>query len=132
MSDLPADPDQEQPDEEEAPPNAADPKSYKRAVRSRRQQQTEEREFLGKIMSSQVGRRWMWGLLTDCRTFEDIFAYGPNGFPDPQQTSFYRGQQQIGQRLWRTLMGQVPELAQQMHAEHDREAHAVTRATREG
>ncbi len=88
-------------------------------MRGRRQQQREDRDFEKALLSSQVGRRWIWGLLTDCRTFEDIFAFGPNGFPDPQQTIFYQGQKAIGQRLWRKLLGGEPKLVQQMHAEHD-------------
>lgn len=107
------------PSEDEAPPNAADPKQYARAVRGRRQQQREERDFELGLLGSQVGRRWVWGLLTDCRTFDDIFAFGPNGFPDPHQTSFCQGQKAIGQRLWRKLLGSAPELVEQMHREHD-------------
>lgn len=126
MSDL-SENSAEAPDEGESPPNAADPKHYAKAVRSRRQQQREDREFWQRLLASAVGRRVVWGLLTDCRTFDDVFAFGPNGFPDPQQTSFYRGQQQIGQRLWRTLLGYAPELVQQMHKEHDPQLPRVKR-----
>lgn len=107
------------PAEDDAPPNAADPKQYARAVRNQRQQAREAAEFWVNVLRSRLGRRIMWGLLTDCRTFEDVFAFGPNGFPDAQQTSFYRGQQQIGQRLWRTWLALAPAETMLMHREHD-------------
>lgn len=117
----------ERPDDEDAPPNAADPAQYKKAVRGRRQQQRDDADWWRRTLASQQGRRIVWGLLTDCRTFEDVFAYGPNGFPDPHHSMFCRGQQQIGQRLLRTLMGYAPELVLQMHREHDP---AIPRAKR--
>ena len=97
-------------------------------MRRRNLGKRQERDWWTRQLQSQLGRQIIWGLLSDLRTFDPgVFGIGANGAPDQYQTSFYRGQQEFGLRLYRTLIGYAPEHVVQMHREHDGEVRAVAK-----
>lgn len=61
------------------------------------------RKFWSEAMRHPVGQRVLWQLLADLHTFEERFACGPNGFPQPEATWFHAGEQAVGLRLYRSL-----------------------------
>jgi hypothetical protein len=67
------------------------------------------RLFWQQVFAHPVGRREMWAILQSAHTFEERFACGPNGFPQPEATWFEAGVQSFGQRLQRTWMAKQPE-----------------------
>jgi hypothetical protein len=58
--------------------------------------------FWHDVFSTPVGRREMWKLLQSASTFEERFACGPNGFPQPEATWFNAGEQSLGLRMYLT------------------------------
>lgn len=90
--------------------------SKKRRVERERK---EGEEFWRKALNTFVGRREIWRLLTDARTFEERFASGPNGFPNSQATDYYRGERDFGLRLYQKLLVIDLEHVSQMHIEND-------------
>jgi hypothetical protein len=84
-------------------PNTEDVGSH-RGIRNRKKRLEHERkqaeEFWRAIFANPIGRREMWGILQACHTFEERFACGPTGFPQPEATWFEAGQQSFGQRLY--------------------------------
>lgn len=106
--------------------DAANPSDIKkresRAKRDRRQAQ----EFWQSVFSDPVGRREIWRILESAHTFEERFACGPNGFPQPEATWFHAGEQALGQRLHDSLQIMCFEGVYLMRCEHDsRFAHAL-------
>lgn len=123
MSDA-IDPDIEEEDDGEEQPvdenlNAADPKAF----RERRRKADIDREnaeaFWQRVFSDPIGRREMWGILTDAHAFEERFACGPNGFPQTEATWFQAGEQALGLRLYLSWQRIAPEGVLLMHQEND-------------
>lgn len=84
-----------------------DASSVKQLRKSKRNAVTKEQEsvaFWKMVLSTDVGCREIWGILEAAHTFAPVFANGPVGFPDPLATWFQAGQQDLGQRLWKTLL----------------------------
>ncbi|HQT65359.1 MAG TPA: hypothetical protein PLO16_12685 [Acidocella sp.] len=75
--------------------------------------------FWHRVFADPVGRAEMWKLLTACHTFEERFACGPSGFPQPEATWFHAGEQSIGLRLYQTWLRLDPIAVMQMQTEHD-------------
>lgn len=76
--------------------------------------------FWRSCLASAIGRRVLWDLLNNqCHIFEDRFACGPNGFPQPQATWFHAGENAIGMRLYRTLLRNDIHGVTLMHREND-------------
>jgi hypothetical protein len=85
-------------------------------------QQIKDREsdrFWKSVFSDPVGRREMWLFLEAAKPFEERFACGPNGFPQPEATWFNAGQQSLGLRIYQTWLNKFPELVMQMQREND-------------
>lgn len=100
-------------------PNAAEPTSIKRQRKERQRVEDRTTETWKIILSDARGREVMWRLLNDAHTFDERFACGPNGFPQPEATWFHAGEQAFGQRLYRTL-GRIDRAAVLlMHDEND-------------
>lgn len=99
--------------------DAASPRKVNRKRREKDRQEVESKEFWRGVFASPVGRREMWKLLQDAHTFEERFACGPNGFPQPEATWFQAGEQSLGQRIYRTFARDHLEGVLQMHHEND-------------
>lgn len=75
-------------------------------------QEREAQRFWDLVFSTRPGRREMWKLLRDCAAFEDKFACGPNGFPQPDASWFHAGVASWGQRMSQTwLINHTAEFA---------------------
>jgi hypothetical protein len=78
------------------------------------------REFWSRSLRDPVGGRILWNMLRDLHTFEDeLFACGPNGFPNPGATDHARGQRDFGLRLYRTLVKFDREAVFALHDQFD-------------
>lgn len=104
---------------EDAPPNAADPVAYKRQRQSQRRRRKEAVEFWGAVFANPVGRREMWAILEEAHAFEERFACGPNGYPQPDATWLNAGEQRFGFRLFRSWLRVCPDGVMLMIREHD-------------
>lgn len=96
----------EEPEDEPLPEttNLTDPASVRRS-RDRAKREEQERHSLWRsILANKVGRREVWRLLMEARTFNTDFACGPNGFPQPEATWHNLGRQQWGLRLYQDLL----------------------------
>lgn len=122
MSDDPETPEGEPSDEGEGATemvNAAEPRSLKRARTKAKLREEEAADFWRRALGSEVGRRELWGVLQSAHAFEERFACGPNGFPQPEATWFEAGQQALGFRLYRSWMRLAPEGVTLMMTEND-------------
>lgn len=104
---------------EQETPNAADPEQQKRIRRRDKRELAEGDEFWGAVLAAPVGRREIWRLLTSLHTFEDRFAVGPNGFPQTEATWFQAGEKASGMRLYLSLLRIDHAAVHLMHTEHD-------------
>lgn len=75
------------------------------------------RAGLVSLMQRDWFRAWLWGLLVEFHTFEDVIAASPTGFPDPHATQFYLGKRSAGWRLWTLFDDLSPDLASLMRRE---------------
>jgi hypothetical protein len=80
---------------------------------------TEVQTEYRRLLSTAIGRRLIWELLQTCHTFEQRFANGPNGFPQPDATWFHAGEQSVGLRLYQSLMRIDRAAVFVMHDEND-------------
>ena len=107
------------PEEEAETPSTVDPNANNK-IRDRQKREADEaKRFWSAMLAHPVGRREIWRLLRDCHTFEERFACGPNGFPQPEATWFEAGQQAFGQRLFQSLILMDREATFHMMDEHD-------------
>ena len=106
-------------DEFDATPSAADPVARARKENAVELERRETEEFWKAVFASPVGRREVWQLLQSCHTFEERFACGPNGFPQPEATWFHAGEQSFGLRLYQKLMRLDRAGLGIMHDEYD-------------
>ena len=87
---------------EERTVDASSKQSLRKRERKRDRALREKDIFWKQVFSSEVGRREMFDILTQCHAFEERFACGPNGFPQPEATWFHAGEQAVGQRLFQS------------------------------
>jgi len=112
-------------DEEEAAP-AEQPTVDAGSASNLRKRQTRaivEREkvrrFWSSVLRDETGRKVVWQLLADLHTFEERFACGPSGFPQPEATWFHAGEQAVGLRLYKSLALYDREALFTMHDLYD-------------
>lgn len=105
--------------EETVPNSAVDEGQRKRRETKKQRMAREDREFIRKVMSLEVGRRVMWSILSIAHPFETIFAAGAAGVPDPYATFHHNGEQQLGLRLFQSWFMQAPEETMLMLREND-------------
>ncbi len=116
--DLELDPADLPPSEQETV--SADNPETERKRRTRIKREFDEAvTFWQSALSTEIGRREIWKLLSEAHTFEDRFACGPNGFPQVEATWFQAGEKAFGQRLWLTLQRYDLDAVLAMHREHD-------------
>lgn len=99
--------------------SAVDPERKRRRESKKARKEREDREFFRFIVSSEVGRRFMWSILREAHTFETMFPAGPVGFPDPNAVWFQAGKQDLGQRLYQTWHAKAPGEVMSMLIEND-------------
>ncbi len=129
MNDVPTEPDDDADDGTEqgdllASQQPTDDASNLQTVRGKRQKQLQSNAeiiiFWRSLLSQAIGRKVLWDFLNNqCHIFEDRFACGPNGFPDPQATWFHAGAKSVGERLYRTLLRTDLDNVHLMHREYD-------------
>ncbi|SDD94849.1 hypothetical protein SAMN05216337_1017127 [Bradyrhizobium brasilense] len=124
MSDEPDEPDDvvepDAPDGgEQANDDAASPKQHENKRRRIAREKQEALDFWRAVFASEVGRREMFALLQSAHTFEERFACGPNGFPQPEATWFQAGEQAFGQRLYQSWARDHRAAVLLMHDEND-------------
>lgn len=84
--------------------DAADPEQVrKRRVRTRLEAR-KGASFWIMVLSTATGRHEVWRIIASCGTFEERFACGPNGFPQPEATWFQAGEKSFGQRFFKMLL----------------------------
>lgn len=109
MSDDPEDSLPPQPDEQSGAVNAADPVAIKRVRRRIKKAEDDAGEFWREVFSTPIGRREMWGILASGGAFDERFATGPNGFPQPEATWCQAGEQRLAFRLYLSWMKLCPD-----------------------
>lgn len=116
------DDDADPPDAEQAEQlfDAGEPAQVKKRESKSKLRQRQSDAWWAKLLADPVGRREMWGIVqTECHAFDERFACGPNGFPQPEATWFEAGRQSIGQRIYQTMFMRDPAGTMLMLAEND-------------
>ncbi len=100
-------------------PNVVDEKAIRKRRLTQKQAERQDNDWILGTLRSEVGRRFLWNLLSACHTFDERFACGPNGFPQPEATWFEAGQQAFGLRLYHSWLRVDPLAISAMHRECD-------------
>lgn len=116
--DPPDDPDDELPSEQPTV-DAASREGVRKQERRQDREEREATEFWRTVFADPVGRREMWRLLRDLHPFEERFACGPSGFPQPEATWFEAGKQAVGLHLYHHWTRVAREGVLMMLDEHD-------------
>lgn len=77
----------------------------------------ESTEFWQTVFSMEAGRREMFAILGHLHTFEQPFAVGPNGFPQPEASWARFGAQAAGLALYHRWLRANPEAVNLMYLE---------------
>lgn len=115
-------PDQDQPEplETEQPTvDAGDPRKVRKRKVTQQILEREEERFWRGVFESEIGRRCMWKLVVAGHPFEERFACGPNGFPQPEATWFHAGEQALALRMYQSWFAKFPAEVSKMLMEHD-------------
>lgn len=108
-----------QPIDERDVVDASSPEGVRKAGKEAKRKKERGRDFWKAVLSDTVGRAEIWRLLTEAHTFEERFACGPGGFPQPEATWFHAGEQSFGMRFYQTLLLTDVDAVKLMHTEHD-------------
>jgi hypothetical protein len=119
--DLPSDDPEDDAAPTEQPTTDASKTSTARKQRVKALSEWEKaRDFWSRSLRDPAGGLILWGMLRDLHVFEDeLFACGPNGFPQPGATEHARGQRDFGLRLYRTLIKFDREAVFALHDQFD-------------
>lgn len=74
-------------------------------------------EFWHAVFATDTGRREMFAILGALNTFEQPFAVGPNGFPQPEASWARFGAQAAGLSLYHRWLRAHPEAVNLMYLE---------------
>lgn len=99
--------------------SASDPKRMKAQRKRQARTKNQGEEFWKAAISTETGRREIFDLLRQAGTFEERFACGPNGFPQPEATWFNAGQKAFGERFYLSLARIDRAAVLAMHDEND-------------
>lgn len=99
--------------------DVASAKKVRKRALSLKQKAAEEERFLRGILSDEIGRRVLWGILQAGHPFDTKFAAGPAGFPDQNATWMHHGEQQLGLGLYHKWLIIDPQSVFLMLAEND-------------
>lgn len=83
--------------------NVADKEQIKDATRKEKDRRKEEVADLKFILSTVQGKRFLWRLLEQCKTFESVFS------PESMRMSYSAGRQDLGHYLMAEIMDAEPE-----------------------
>ena len=103
MSDTPDEDREDRPQDLPEQQSAVDPKEAKKRINRKKLQAREDADFVQRMLADPAGRRFIWGLLQDAGTFDNRYGFGPYGHPNPEATSRFAGQQELGMRLYLKL-----------------------------
>ena len=106
-------------DDTPADSSAADSRAYTRKLNDLERLEADRHAFWKEAFGNPFVRQEMWGILADAHTFEERFACGPNGFPQPEATWFHAGEQAFGLRLFLRWQQLDPDGVRLMLMEHD-------------
>jgi hypothetical protein len=73
--------------------NAADEQQVKRAARKEADVKRQNKADLRHVLGTEPGRRLIWRILGQCRTFESVFA------ANPAEAGYRSGQQDVGHAI---------------------------------
>lgn len=108
-----ADEDDDQPQDrpELLPPqvDAANPAETRRRKDKAAHERRELAEFLHAALRHPAGRRLLWDVLASAGTFEERYGFGPSGAPNPEASWSYRGQKDLGLRIYHGWAAMDPE-----------------------
>jgi hypothetical protein len=113
--------DRDPPDDDAPSPDSFDASDAAQVRRRRRtaiMREAQKREFVGRILSDDVGRRFFWEFLSDAHVFDERFGVAGSG-NCPEASWYYRGEREIGLQLLRRFMAWQPHLAAIMLAENE-------------
>ena len=88
--------------------DAADPDAVKAAQDRAKHLAYEALLFWRGVFSERAGRAEMWKILNEAGAFDERFACGPGGFPQPEATWFNAGQKSFALRLYHTWLRVEP------------------------
>lgn len=111
-------PETERPAETTGAVNVADPSSIRRVRRKKQSEEDQQLEFWTELLSTPLGRREMWGILDSGHAFQERFATGPNGFPQPEASWCEAGEQRLAFRLYLSWLRLAPDGVQLMLREN--------------
>lgn len=100
-------------------PNAADPQALVRAKQIAAFTSAQRADFWKRALADPIGRTVLWEVLASMHAFEARFGTTPAGFPSPEATWFYAGEQAAGWRLYDALRKADFAGVHVMHLEHD-------------
>lgn len=80
--------------------NIVDSDEEKRRAEVHAELKREDNRYLKRMLAHPVGRRLLWSILDAAGTFEDRYGFGPNGHPHSEATWAFRGQKDLGLRLY--------------------------------
>jgi hypothetical protein len=106
--------------------NAADRKSVKERERQEKSAAERDQQDLINVLSTESGRRFVWGLLTETRVYQEV--YDPSG----QKMAYNAGMRAVGLRLLGLCMtaDAAATLAMQIEQADPDERRRVTLALR--
>lgn len=71
----------------------------------------QDRRVVMELLSTTIGRNWMWTLLEQCHMLSTSFS------EEPTVMAFREGERNIGLRLWSQIQQDAPDLLLKMLAE---------------
>lgn len=92
--------------------NASDPKQVKKAETKERLGQRQQDDDLRWVMSTPAGRRFLWSMMSDCKTFAPVWE-------SSARIHYNAGQQDIGMGIFRNIMRLEPETFLKMKREQE-------------
>ncbi len=102
--------------------DAGDPVAVRKRETKAQAAKRQADDFWRGLFSTEIGRRELWKLITDqCHAFDERFACGPSGFPQPEATWFQAGQQSLGLRLYQSWLYLNPQGVFLMMAENNKD-----------
>lgn len=93
------------PDFSEPSFNAGDPEQVHLRKRQAGRKKKEQSDFITNVMSDEVGRAWVWSLLSVSHIFSTSVVAG-----DPYATHVLEGERNIGLRILGDIMAACPQL----------------------
>lgn len=105
---------------EQATVDASSPTTLRESNRKQKREREESLAFWHGALSTPVGRRELWRNIVEAgHVFEDRFACGPNGAPQPQATWFQAGETSFARRIYLAWLRDHRDLVALMHDEND-------------